>query len=225
MPNDVRRIPLDKLIEHPENPNRMSGQTFGKLVRHIERTGRYEPLVVRKVADGDRFEIINGHHRARALKRLGHDYADAVVWQLDDDEARLYLATLNRLCGTDDFDKRGKLLAALAEKFSNAQLGKLLPESRKAVERLTNLNPPQPSDPGDVGTLPVSLVFFVDAEQKAVIDKALDAADVELARTPEKYHDDEKKLRCPGGRDKPTNAQKKARALEALAQWFLQTRE
>jgi ParB-like chromosome segregation protein Spo0J len=45
--NRVSRIAIDKLVAHPDNPNRMSKTNFAKLVRNIERTGRYEPLVVR----------------------------------------------------------------------------------------------------------------------------------------------------------------------------------
>ena len=47
MVNKIQSIALDKLVAHPDNPNRMSKAKFAKLLRNIERTGRYEPLVVR----------------------------------------------------------------------------------------------------------------------------------------------------------------------------------
>ena len=40
-------IPLDQLHPHPENSNRMPPRLMEKLKRHIQRTGLYEPLVVR----------------------------------------------------------------------------------------------------------------------------------------------------------------------------------
>ena len=43
----VVSLPLHRLRAHPANPNRISNAAFNKLVRHIERTGQYEPLVVR----------------------------------------------------------------------------------------------------------------------------------------------------------------------------------
>ena len=43
----VHNIPLTALNPHPENANQMDVQTFRKLRRFIERTGRYEPLVIR----------------------------------------------------------------------------------------------------------------------------------------------------------------------------------
>jgi ParB-like chromosome segregation protein Spo0J len=43
----IKSIALSKLVAHPDNPNVMSEATFRKLVRNIERTGLYEPIVVR----------------------------------------------------------------------------------------------------------------------------------------------------------------------------------
>ena len=85
MTNSIHSIALDKLVGHPGNPNIMSSDKFGKLVRNIERTGRYEPLVVRPhPAKAGFFEIINGHHRSKALAKLGRERADCVVWDVDD---------------------------------------------------------------------------------------------------------------------------------------------
>ena len=69
--NVIQSIELCKLTEHPGNPNRMSASNFAKLCRNIEQSGRYEPIVVRP--DRQRkgfFQIINGHHRARALANV-----------------------------------------------------------------------------------------------------------------------------------------------------------
>src|SRR4030042_3895605 len=102
MTNSIRTIELDKLIAHPDKPNRMSTATFGKLVRNIERTGRYEPIVVRPhPVRGNHFQIINGHHRCQALAKLGYKAADCVVWDIDDEEAEILLARPHRLCGAD----------------------------------------------------------------------------------------------------------------------------
>src|SRR4030042_833832 len=102
--NRVTSIPIDKLVAHPGNPNRMSKRNFARLVRNIERTGGYEPLVVRR--QGDCFQIINGHHRRLALKQLGYETVDVVVWDVDDDEADVLLCTLNRLGGSDMLEQK-----------------------------------------------------------------------------------------------------------------------
>ena len=40
----IQEIPIELLLEHPENSNFMNAETAQKLRRHIERTGKYEPL-------------------------------------------------------------------------------------------------------------------------------------------------------------------------------------
>ena len=129
MSQKIQTIPIDKLIAHPDNPNRMSDKTFAKLVRNIERTGRYEPIIVR-IRDRNRdtsplvthqssiaqrkskddanttqYEIINGHHRVKALRQLGIKTADIVIWDVNDEETDILLTTLNRLSGSDELDK------------------------------------------------------------------------------------------------------------------------
>ena len=47
MENRMHSIELEKLIDHPDNPNKMSDSTFRKLVRNIKQSSRYEPIVVR----------------------------------------------------------------------------------------------------------------------------------------------------------------------------------
>lgn len=172
MANTVQTIALEKLVAHPDNPNRMSDATFRKLVRNIERTGRYEPIVVRPhPLRKNHFQIINGHHRCRALEKLGHKAADCVVWDIDDEEADILLATLNRLCGSDELGEKLELLKRLNKSVESRELARLVPQTAKQIERLTNLK--LPSMPGDAKGFSNPLVFFVDDEQQGTIEKAL----------------------------------------------------
>jgi hypothetical protein len=172
MANKVQAIELDKLIAHPANPNRMSDATFRKLVRNIERTGRYEPVVVRPhpVRNGY-FQIINGHHRCQALAKLGYEAGDCVVWDIDDEEAEILLATLNRLCGSDELGRKLNLLKRLSKRMESRALARLLPQTAKQIERLTNLK--MPSMPAEAKGFSNPLVFFVNDAQSEVIEKAL----------------------------------------------------
>ena len=174
MQNIIQTIPLDKLIAHPLNANRMSEQTYRKLVRNIERTGMYEPIVVRKHPEiGGSFQIINGHHRAKALAELGYETADCVIWDVDDAEAAILLATLNRLAGSDVLDKRRELLNRLREDFGAGELAKLLPQTKRQIEALVNLKIPDvPSRPAG-RTFGIPLVFYVSKEQLEKINRAL----------------------------------------------------
>jgi ParB-like chromosome segregation protein Spo0J len=117
------RILIEKLIAHPGNPNRMSKNKFARLVRNIERTGRYEPLVVRR--QGDCYQIISGHYRCRALQELGYKSVDAVVWDVDDTEVDILLSTLNRLGGSDVLEKKLALLDRINRNMQACEMAKL----------------------------------------------------------------------------------------------------
>jgi ParB/RepB/Spo0J family partition protein len=177
MTNEIQSIPIDRFVPHPDNPNRMSKANFAKLVANIQRTGRYEPLVVRPCPPdqvGGRqgyFQIINGHHRWQALSQLGYKTADAVVWDIDDAQVNILLATLNRLGGTDILEKKLALLKKLNDQMPIKDLAKLLPQTAKQIERLTNLK--MPAVPAQAGPFAVPMVFFLTSEQAEIVQDAL----------------------------------------------------
>ncbi|UCE49403.1 MAG: ParB-like nuclease domain-containing protein [Phycisphaerales bacterium] len=177
MPNSVRRIALDRLVAHPCNPNKMSRANFKKLIRNIEQNGRYEPLVVRPCPQRPGFfQVINGHHRMRALTTLGHKNADVVVWDVDDNQTDILLATLNRLNGSDDLSKKLALLKRLNEKMGSRELAKLLPQTAKQIDRLTDLRLPAAPVELTREDILYPLVFLLRCDQRPIIEKALSVA-------------------------------------------------
>jgi len=219
MNNRIQSIPIDKLVAHPDSPNRMGKGRFARLVRNIERTGRYEPLVVRPCPNKDChscagrnpdhserprtqcFQIIHGHHRFRALAELSYEFAEAIVWDIDDQEADILLVTINRLAGSDVLDKKLAVLGRLDRRMSTVELAKLLPMSRTQIERLTKIGTDHPSVVEVAGAEFASpLVFFVSDEQKEIIEGALSSVCHRL-----------------GGK---TRAEKNAAALASIAECF-----
>jgi ParB/RepB/Spo0J family partition protein len=202
MTNTIQSIQIEKLLPHPDNPNQMSKANFAKLVRNIQYTGRYEPLVVRPHPQRPSYyQIINGHHRHQALLKLGYKTADAVVWDVDDAQAEVLLATLNRLTGSDVLKKKLALLKKLTSRIQTAQLAKLLPQTASQLERLTNLKlPTVPAEP-DAEVFATPLMFFLDCGQFKTVEQALSVA---MKNRPEK-----------------TKAAKKAAALTEIARHFL----
>ncbi|MHC4693254.1 MAG: ParB/RepB/Spo0J family partition protein [Planctomycetota bacterium] len=202
MTNSIQSIALNKLEFHPDNPNKQSKVNFAKLVRNIERTGRYEPLIVRPcLKKAGRFQIINGHHRCQALTRLGYDTADCIVWDINDEETDILLTTLNRLGGSDRLDKKLKLLKRLNKRLGYHELAKLLPQTVKQIERLTKLKKPIAPAKINANSFANPLVFFVNDTQQQQIEKALSLVEEPKA--------------------KMTNAARRAAALALIAQTFL----
>jgi len=119
----LREIDLRLLVPHPEQTNYMGTDLLVKLRRHIEQSGRYEPLTVRPYpSEKGKFQVINGHNRLRVLRALGHKAAFCVVWDIDDEQTRVYLATLNQLSGDDVPERRSLLVETLLDGRSVEEL-------------------------------------------------------------------------------------------------------
>lgn len=174
----IEHIPLDRLVPHPDSPNRMSRANADKLLHNIERTGRYEPLVVRPCPRRDGFyQILNGRHRCEAIRKLGLPAAEAVVWDVDDEQADILLGTLNRLGGRDCLDKKLALLRRLVRRIPIRKLARLLPATLGQIERLTSSQPLGRATAQKASAFAKAMVFFVDDGQQQQIEEALLAAD------------------------------------------------
>jgi len=174
--NIIKAIGMDKLTAHPDNPNRMGKAVFNKLVRNIEMTGKYEPLIVRvDPEEKNRYQIINGHHRCKALKKLGIKRADCVVWDIDDEQAQVFLMTLNRLSGRDELGKKISLLKKLSQKNDVEKLGRILPIESGQIDKLIKLKRMSKTRLCQAKKFAEPLVFFVDAKQGKIIESAIEA--------------------------------------------------
>lgn len=173
-------LALASLDAHPANANRMAAGLFAKLKLHLERSGEYPPLIVRRhPARSDRFEILDGHHRARALRELGYEEARCEIWEVDDDSrAALLLLTLNRLHGEDDPYKRGLLMDVLAHSMDEESLANLLPDSAEQIRALIDLTRPPPPEsalakPPDLDQMPRAVTFFLTGPQHDRLTRTL----------------------------------------------------
>lgn len=179
-------VPLDDLHPHPLNSNVMPEDLRAKLLTHIRRTGRYPHLIVRPHPDNEgKFQVLDGHHRVSVLRELGHGEARCDIWQVDDHEAKLLLATLNRLEGQDQPLRRAELLHALLGEMSTKDLGGLLPETEKQIEELHALLEFPADEIAEMleaeaeeaeKILPRVLTYVVSPEQAELIEQAVEAA-------------------------------------------------
>jgi ParB/RepB/Spo0J family partition protein len=167
------KLPIDRLDPHPLNSNAMPKALLDKLANEIQRTGLYPPIIARHI--GQRYQILDGHHRVKVLTQLGHTEASAVLWHVDDEQALVMLASLNRMRGEDDPRKRAALLGKLRESMDVKQLAQRLPEDVGRVKRLLEMNaaPPSPQRPAAIDQMPVCLHFFVLPGQRKQIEQKL----------------------------------------------------
>jgi len=196
---ELQDFALDRLRPHPQNSNVMPEALLKKLADHLETTDRYPPIIVRVhppefsesledlgpeasrqkggTAAGDEpsYQIIDGHHRVEALRRIGRATARCVVWDVDDAEALLLLATLNRLQGQDDPRKRAALVGRLQEHLDIKALAARLPEDGDRLRKLMRMNEgmPTPRAPQAMGEMPVAVHFFVLPAERRAIERRL----------------------------------------------------
>ena len=168
----IVKLRIADLIPHPLNPNKMPDGYQAKLKSHIERTGNYPALIVRlHPAEKRKFQIIDGQHRWTILQALGHKLAKCEIWDVDDSQTNILLATLNRLEGQDDPYLRGTLLADLAQQFEISQLADQLPLDAAAIRKYIQATeePPKPAAPTAAEDMPHALIIFVTAMQREKI--------------------------------------------------------
>lgn len=172
------RIPLALVLGHPDNANKMGAGVYKKLLSAMREKGRYPALIVRPhPTETGAFQVLDGHFRCQALRDVGAVEAVCQVWHVDDDEALVLLASLNRLRGRDDPKLRSSLIKKLAAKHSLEELGRRLPETSKGIASLMRLGDSSTSvSVGGAGTSGVSaFTVFLTPIQRARLDKRLKA--------------------------------------------------
>ena len=182
----TKLVPLGDLLPHPLNTNVMPKDYRRKLKAHIKRTGRYPFLVVRPhPKEEGKYQVLDGHHRVGILKELGHEQARCDVWEVDDREAKLLLATLNRLEGQDLPIRRAKLIHDLLGEMSVDDLAGLIPEGGRQIEDLHSLLEfPADEIAAELEeeaektekVLPRVMSFVVTPDQEEVIEQAVELA-------------------------------------------------
>ena len=68
-------------------------ESLFELMNSIKENGLINPLIVRKKED--RYELISGHRRKKALELLNIDKARCIIKELTDEEAIIYLVDSN----------------------------------------------------------------------------------------------------------------------------------
>lgn len=169
-------IALKLLDDHPGNANRMSDELYQKLIDHISQSKNYPPLIVRPHPQTQgRYQILDGHHRAQALRELGYSEANCDVWEVDETQTDMLLLTLNRLCGNDDPYKRGEILERLSQTMDIDVLAKKLTDDSQRIRKFIAANKPAPKplEPRKVSDMPHGVMFFLTASQKSCLFKKL----------------------------------------------------
>jgi ParB-like chromosome segregation protein Spo0J len=103
---DLRYEALRKRSPHREK----------QLLSSLAEAGQLFPVVVVSAVEADRYVLLDGYKRVRALRRLAADAVRSTVWTLDEAEA-LLLERVMRSADPDGALEEGWLLCELRDRF------------------------------------------------------------------------------------------------------------
>ncbi|MFZ5653843.1 MAG: ParB/RepB/Spo0J family partition protein [Pseudomonadota bacterium] len=139
--DEYRLLPVEMLRRGRYQPRRdMNPEALQQLADSIRSQGLMQPLVVRRLADGD-YEIIAGERRWRAAQLAGIDRVPVLIREVGD-EAALALALIENIQREDlNAMEESIALMRLQEEFglSQQQVAAAVGKSRAAVANLMRL--------------------------------------------------------------------------------------
>ena len=142
----VLRLPCHLLVDHPFSTGFYDQAHLAGLTASIKETGLLEPILVRP-CEGGRYQILSGHYRLRAVRRLRWAEVNCRVQQCDNRTALVIYCTSNLLTRGLCAVEEACLLAGLIREggFTMEQAGALWGRSKSWVSRrlklLTALDP------------------------------------------------------------------------------------
>lgn len=95
--DEIKELRLDDLEPFPLSLQTYEGERLAQLMNDIESNGLNSPIIVRPKGT-EKYEIICGHNRVKAMRALGHDTIKAIVKRLTDEKAEdiFYGSNLNQ---------------------------------------------------------------------------------------------------------------------------------
>ena len=194
----VRIIPVELIDDFPDHPFQVKDdESMAQLVESIRMNGVLNPIILRK-KEGERYEIIAGHRRKYACRKLDIKLIPSIVRELSRDEAVIEMVDSNlqrehilpsekaraykmKMDAMRSQGKRTDLTSAtvvqkLTENTTRAVIAAENGESHEQVRRYIRLNELTPEllefvDEGKIGMRPaVELSYLQEDEMRDLVD-------------------------------------------------------
>lgn len=92
---NVQSIPIKEIQPFHNHPfNVADNEDMAKIVESIGKVGTITPLLARPLPDGG-YELISGHRRLEACRKLGLENIPVIVREMTDDEAVIAMVDAN----------------------------------------------------------------------------------------------------------------------------------
>lgn len=92
----VKNVDIASLTPFEDDPFKLrDGEELEELMVSIKKNKIIEPLIVRPFSSAGKYEVISGHRRLDALKRLDIKKAPVIIKDLSDEEAVMLMVDSN----------------------------------------------------------------------------------------------------------------------------------
>lgn len=92
----VIKIPIHQISDFKQHPfNVRMDEEMNSLIESVQENGILVPVLVRPNKDNEGYEMVSGHRRKFAMQQLGKIEIDAIVRDLDDDQATIIMVDSN----------------------------------------------------------------------------------------------------------------------------------
>lgn len=96
MNDTVKNVDIALLTPFEDHPFKLrDGEELEELMTSIKKNKIIEPLIVRPFSSAGKYEVISGHRRLDALKRLGIKEVPVIIKYLSDEEAVMMMVDSN----------------------------------------------------------------------------------------------------------------------------------
>jgi ParB family chromosome partitioning protein len=136
----VLALPCYKLVEHPLRLAYYNQTHLAGLTHSIKASGLLEPILVQPLEDGN-YQILNGHYRVRAVRRLKHKTILSHLYPCDQRSALVIFCTSNLLTKNLSALEEAMMMQGLIREggFSLAEVGELWGRSKSWASRRLKL--------------------------------------------------------------------------------------
>ena len=183
---------LDTFKDHPFKV--LKNEDLNNLEESIKVNGVLEPIIVRK--KDDRYEIVSGHRRKLASELIGLKTIPAIIRDMTDDEATIYMVDSNMhresllpsekakayKMKLDALNHQGVASGQVGQKYSRDLLADETNESSRQIQRYIRLNYLIPElldkvDNNKIAFNPAVEISYLKKEEQKMLLEAMDYSD------------------------------------------------
>src|SRR4030066_2043441 len=135
--NIIVELPLDKIIPNRNQPrSRFDDESLAELSESIKEFGVIQPIVVRRLGEEEKYEIVTGERRYRATKKIGINTIPSIIVKDIDDISSLEMALIENIHrdNLSPMEKAHTFKQLIDEfKITHDQLSKRIGKSRVSI--------------------------------------------------------------------------------------------